>query len=154
MKIIIVNQQTKIPISKRATKKLVIKILKILKKIRGGSSRKGKTKIANWQSFRGELTIALVDNKAIQELNFKSLGRNYPTDVICFDLSEVDSNIFDIVISTEKACENSRLFNTSLRQELKLYLIHGLLHLSGFKDNKRKDREYMQRKALYILKRV
>ena len=137
MQITIINQQKKIPISKRAIKKLVLKTFKILK-----------------ANLAGELTIVYVDNRTIQKLNYKYLSKPRPTDVLCFDLSEKDRFTGNIVISTEKAWENSRLFKTSAIWETKLYLIHGILHLLGFKDKRVKDRERMQRKTLQILREI
>ena len=137
MRITIINQQKKIPINKRATENTVRKILRILKVVSAG-----------------ELTVAYVNNKAIQELNYRFLDKNHPTDVLCFDLSEGNKFIADIIISTEKAGENSRIFNTSPKKEIALYLIHGILHLLGYKDYRRKDRKEMQRKANQILDQI
>lgn len=156
MQITIINQQKKIPISKRAIKKIVLKILKILNPVRNATLSKSRKKISNGvkANLAGQLSIIYVDNRAIQELNHKFLGKSEPTDVLCFDVSFGTRFIADIVISTEKAWENSKTFRTSPRKELKLYLIHGILHLLGFKDKRIKDRIRMQRKALGILKRV
>ena len=137
MQIIIINQQKKIPINKRAIKTIALKTLKILK-----------------ADLTGELSIVYVNNRTIKDLNYRFLGKRQPTDVLCFDLSEGRGLTADIIISTEKACENARLFRTSPERELKLYLIHGILHLLGFRDKRIKDRTRMQRKASRILKKV
>ncbi len=50
-----------------------------------------------------------------------------PTDVITFQHGE-------IFISAETACRRAKTHRTSLGQELRLYLVHGLLHLHGFDD--------------------
>jgi len=106
----------------------------------------------NLRASAGQLTILYTDNKTIQELNYRFAGKDEPTDVLCFDLSQEGRLIADIVISTEKAWENSRLFNTSPRWEANLYLVHGILHLFGFDDVKKKDRERMFACAIKILK--
>ena len=137
MQIIIQNHQKRIPVSKRVIKATILKTLKILK-----------------ANLTGELTVVFVNNSSIQKLNYRFLGRRRPTDVLCFDLSNGQHLTADIVISTEKAWENARLFKTSVLREVKLYLIHGILHLLGFKDKRIKDRIRMQRKALQILKLV
>lgn len=102
----------------------------------------------------GQLTVLYTDNRTIQELNYRFLGRKEPTDVLCFDLSDKEETVADIVISTETAEANSRLFKTTPEREAGLYLIHGILHLLGYKDRKKKDRIRMQRKALQILSKV
>jgi probable rRNA maturation factor len=137
VQIIIINRQKKIPIRSRAIKKIVLKALKILK-----------------ANLVKQLTILFTDNKTIQELNYRFSGKSYPTDVLCFDLSSDGGIIADIVISAQKACENSRIFKTSPNRELTLYLIHGILHLLGFKDRRKKDRAHMQRVALQTLKKL
>jgi len=104
--------------------------------------------------LRGQLTVLYTDNRTIQGLNYRFLGRKEPTDVLCFDLSDKDETLADIVISTETAEENSRLFKTSPGREARLYLVHGILHLLGYKDRNKKDRIRMHRKALQILKKL
>lgn len=137
MQIIILNQQKIIPISKRAVKTTVTKALEILK-----------------VKADGELTVVYVNNKAIEELNYRFLSKRHSTDVLCFDLSEDDRLVADIVVSAEKAWQNSRIFKTSLRHEMGLYLIHGILHLLGFKDRSRKQQEQMQAKAVRVLREL
>ena len=137
MQVIIINQQKKIRVSQRAVKALVDAVFKTLE-----------------VESRGQLSVVYVNNKTIQELNNKFLGRNEATDVLCFDLSEKGTFIADIVISAEMARENSRRFKTSFIWEISLYLVHGILHLFGFSDRKKKDRVRMQKKAEEILKSV
>jgi probable rRNA maturation factor len=137
VQIIIVNQQKRIPVHKKKIKEIVLKTLKILK-----------------VKLTGELSVLYTDNRTIQQLNYRFLGRKEPTDVLCFDLSDGEDIFADIVISAEKAQENSRLFKTSPSWEARLYLVHGILHLLGYKDRKKKDRIRMQRKALQILKKI
>ena len=137
MQITIINQQKRIPISKRAIKAAVLKTLKILR-----------------ANLACEITIAYVDNRTIRELNSRFLGKCQATDVLCFDLSRKGQLIADIVISTQRAAENSRLFKTSPIWESKLYLVHGILHLFGWRDHRKKDRLRMHKKALQIIKRI
>ena len=67
-----------------------------------------------------------------------------PTDVITFQHGE-------IFISAEMARRNARRFGNSLVRELRLYIVHGLLHLQGFDDReprKARKMEALQRKIL------
>lgn len=144
MQITIINQQKKIRLSKRAIKSIVLKTLKIL-----------NPQTKNFvRQFLGELTIVYVNNRAIQKLNYRFSGKRQPTDVLCFDVSFRQRNAFDIVISTEEALRNSRIFKTSPPWEANLYLVHGILHLFGYDDRKEKDRMRMQRKAIQIMKQI
>ena len=60
-------------------------------------------------------------------LHRKFLGQSGPTDVLTFQHGE-------IFISVETARRHARAFGNSLLRELKLYIVHGLLHLHGFDD--------------------
>ena len=73
------------------------------------------------------VTVLLVSDRRMSWLHRKFLGKSGPTDVLTFQHGE-------IVISVETAVRNARRFKTSLRAELRLYLVHGLLHLHGFDD--------------------
>lgn len=82
---------------------------------------------------RGELqklaqvNVMLVSDRRIAALHKKFMGIAGPTDVITFREG-------DIFISTETARRQARTFRTSPSDELKLYVLHGLLHLHGFDD--------------------
>jgi probable rRNA maturation factor len=156
VQITIINQQKKAPVSKRATKAVVLKTLNILNPVRNTNLPTGKREISKGvkSHLTGELTVVYTDNRTIQELNYRFLGKRLPTDVLCFDLSKGKGLVADIVISVEKAQENSRLFKTSVSQEIRLYLIHAILHLAGFKDKRAKDRIRMHREALRILNKI
>jgi probable rRNA maturation factor len=74
-----------------------------------------------------EVNVILVSDKWIAEVHRSFLSEPGPTDVITFQHGE-------IVISAETAKRQARQFGTSLDHELRLYLVHGLLHLHGFDD--------------------
>ena len=105
---------------------------------------------------QAELSFVFVSRQKIQALNRKYLKRPYATDVLAFDLGEKKSPrsplIGEIVISTDAVMTNSRLFQTNPPQELILYVIHGLLHLLGFDDHRKKDVIKMRRKEGELLK--
>lgn len=91
--------------------------------------------------------IALVDDKHIEKLNFRFRKVNTPTDVLAFSTR-------DIAISVETALENAKRFGSSPYEELILYIIHGILHLSGYDDISRSERSRMERKQSQILAQV
>jgi probable rRNA maturation factor len=94
--------------------------------------------LARLGSNDSELSLLLVDNIGIQELNKKYLGKNSPTDVLSFSMSEgafgnVNSNILgDVVLSLEKAKELADQEETPLKTIIANLLIHGILHLHGY----------------------
>jgi probable rRNA maturation factor len=85
-----------------------------------------------------ELSLLLVDNEEIKEFNRLYLGRNYPTNVISFAMSEGDYGdlnpqlLGDIIISVEKAVSEGETSGVSLKESLDFLMIHGLLHLLGY----------------------
>jgi probable rRNA maturation factor len=85
-----------------------------------------------------EVDVVLVSDKRIAELHQRFMNDPTPTDVITFDHGE-------IFISTETAKRQARQFRSSFEHELRLYLVHGLLHLSGFDDKTRKGAAEMSR---------
>ncbi|MFH0858666.1 MAG: rRNA maturation RNase YbeY [Candidatus Omnitrophota bacterium] len=103
----------------------------------------------NWS---GQISILLVGDKMIRDLNFKYLDKNRPTDVLAFDLSRGKGDITcEIVVSTDAAFYNSRIYKTSPVYETYLYVVHGLLHILGFDDRAEIERKFMQKKAEKIL---
>jgi len=81
------------------------------------------------------------------DLNNKFLNHDTLTDIITFDHSEDDNQILaDIYISIDRIKENSRDFNHSLEKELHRVMIHGILHLLGYKDSTPYDKAIMRKK--------
>ena len=74
-----------------------------------------------------EVFVWLISDRRMALLHRKYLGQSGPTDVLTFQHGE-------IFISTETARRHARAFGNSLMRELKLYVVHGLLHLHGFDD--------------------
>jgi probable rRNA maturation factor len=74
-----------------------------------------------------EVFVWLISDRRMALLHRKFLGQTGPTDVLTFQHGE-------IFISVETARRHARAFRNSLMRELKLYIVHGLLHLHGFDD--------------------
>ena len=109
-----------------------------------------------------ELNIVFVGNQAIRALNRKYLAIDKSTDVIAF-IPGVDpvkgkkkTSIFmgDIAISSDKAASVSAEYGTTFTEEVALYVIHGVLHLSGYKDTDKRSRSIMRKKEDEIAKRI
>ncbi len=140
MKITIINLQSKVPVNSKKVVKTVRKVL----------SQEGIKK-------SGEITISFVNDRKIKKLNLKYLGKNNPTDVIAFDITEPKARekIFaDIVISTDRAIYNAATFKTTPLFELYLYVIHGVLHILGYDDHNNKDKLIMRKREAGLLKKL
>ena len=104
-----------------------------------------------------ELSVAFVDNAEIKKLNFRYRKKNKPTDVLSF--AERDSNdkfgnrrfIGEIIIAYPYARQQARRNHRTIRQELRILLTHGFLHLVGYDHIKLSDRLRMQRVEKKIL---
>jgi probable rRNA maturation factor len=86
----------------------------------------------------GELSIMLVDDPQIAELNREFLGRKGPTNVIAFPMREgrfTELNpalLGDVVISVDTAGREAAAAGLGLEERLTQLLVHGLLHLCGY----------------------
>lgn len=74
-----------------------------------------------------EVSILIISDRRMAELHQRFMNEAGPTDVITFQHGE-------IFISADTALANAKRFDTSVRHELRLYIVHGLLHLEGFDD--------------------
>ena len=91
-----------------------------------------------------EIFIWLVSDRRIALLHRQFLNQTGPTDVLTFQHGE-------IFISVETARRHALVFGNSLARELRLYIVHGLLHLHGFDDRNRIDARTMERMQKRIL---
>ena len=85
-----------------------------------------------------ELSLVLVDDKGIREINKTYLARDYATNVIAFSMQEGEYGdinpqvLGDIIISVETARTDAERDRIDLADELDFLMIHGLLHLTGY----------------------
>ncbi len=92
---------------------------------------------------RYEVSIAIVDDAEIQELNTQFLDHKTTTDCLSFDLSDDEeseitdqkSKTYDLIVNGEMAVRQADLRGHSSESELALYITHGLLHNLGFDDS-------------------
>ena len=94
-----------------------------------------------------EVSIAIVDDQTIADINKQFLDHSAPTDVISFDLSDEDAGggarNFEIVINADQAERQAAERNHDTESELALYITHGLLHNFGFDDHGEADSKKM-----------
>ena len=97
-----------------------------------------------------ELSLALVGNREIRELNARYRHKNEPTDVLSFPSGSAPPGgrriLGDVVISIERAEEQARDRGRRLQDEMEELLIHGILHLLGYDhERSRREAEVMRR---------
>lgn len=142
METMIINQQNKVPYSKQ--------LQEIIVRVASTTARMCKL------SRKTEVSIMIVDNCYIQELNLIYRGQNKSTDVLSFAMNELgeeepdldfsgEINILgDIVISLEQAQAQSLEYGHSLERELGYLVVHGMLHLLGY-DHEREEERILMR---------
>lgn len=102
----------------------------------------------------GEVSIAVVDDPTIRQLNAQYLTHDYATDALSFALEASDSRVVgQIVVSAEMALSRAAEFRWSATDELLLYVIHAALHLAGYDDARPADAEQMRQRERHYLQR-
>ena len=103
--------------------------------------------------LRGEIDVLITGDREIRNLNRQYRGKNQVTDVLSFPAKGPTEVTGDIAICGAVALENARRLGHSPEEELKILLLHGVLHLAGYdheKDNGRMRRkeERLRRKLM------
>lgn len=100
--------------------------------------------------LESDVTIAVVDDDRIHQLNLEFLEQDKPTDVLAFPAGHFDpdtghQNLGDIIISYPRAAEQAQAAGHPVLSELSLLAVHGILHLLGFDhDNQASENEMWQ----------
>ncbi|MES2835958.1 MAG: rRNA maturation RNase YbeY [Bacteroidota bacterium] len=112
-----------------------------------------KKSIAAEKKKLGDINYIFCSDNYLLDLNIKHLNHNTLTDIITFDYSEEDTLNSDIFISVERVAENAKKFEVDFENELLRVMIHGVLHLCGYKDKKKEDAEKMRLKENFYIKK-
>lgn len=106
------------------------------------------------QSKIRSLSYVFCTDKHLLGINERYLQHDTLTDIITFDLNEDGSNSLEgeIYISVERVRENARELGVNFSMELHRVIVHGVLHLVGYKDKSEKERKEMRRREDKYLK--
>jgi rRNA maturation RNase YbeY len=111
---------------------------------RTGELKKFLEKVIKGENYiPGDLIFILTGEESMLEINRKFLNHDYDTDVISFNWSEAGRINGEIYLGFETICRNASLYGAGIREELIRVMIHGTLHLCGYKDENRVDKEKM-----------
>ena len=101
------------------------------------------------------LTLLIVGDSHIRALNKKYLRKDLPTDVLSFDLkypgASRKSMVGDIVVSVDAAARVSRELSLDFKQEVLRYIVHGILHLTGYDDTAPAEKKKMWKRQEELL---
>ncbi|HMS34139.1 MAG TPA: rRNA maturation RNase YbeY [Ignavibacteria bacterium] len=111
-------------------------------------------KISVFESKRiYSVNLIFCDDVLIREYNREFLGHDYETDIITFhDENENGETEGELLISIDTVSENAEFYKIEFETELKRVVIHGVLHLCGYKDKTYKQKELMIKKENLYLK--
>ncbi|MEL0691723.1 rRNA maturation RNase YbeY [Clostridioides difficile] len=109
-----------------------------------------------------EVSLSFVDNKAIHELNREYRGVDRVTDVLSFPLLSDDfedveleeESLGDIVVSLERALEQSIEYNHSFEREVCFLICHSMFHLLGYDHDTDENTKEMREKEEHILNKL
>ena len=122
---------------------------------------KNKRKISNWlkdvanveNKQTGDLSYVFVTDEKILDMNRKYLKHDYYTDIITFDNSPSVSKISgEMYISIETVEQNANEYGVDFENELLRVIVHGLLHLCGYRDDTEESEKMMRQKETGYIK--
>jgi probable rRNA maturation factor len=101
----------------------------------------------------GNINFVFTTDEDLLKVNIQYLKHNTYTDIITFDYSEDKKISGDIMLSIERVGENAEKLKIDFDEEIKRVMIHGILHLCGYKDKTKTDSELMRKKENWALKK-
>ena len=112
------------------------------------------TRVRKTIPLPGLVNVVVTSNSEMKRLNGKFRGKDEPTDVLSFPSGERGGLAGEIAISHEIAKENAGRLGHSITEEIKILILHGMLHLAGYDHEddggKMARKEHNLRKALRL----
>ncbi len=119
-------------------------------------------------SADSELSLVIVRQERIRELNVKYLGRDRPTDVIAFSMlpeqqrkespfvtpPEGPKQLGEVIISCPQAILQAQEQGHSVKREMAILVIHGILHILGYEDERPEVEPVMRAREQEVLKEI
>ncbi len=90
-----------------------------------------------------KIDFILKDKKFLNSLKKEYFDMDVYTDVIAFNLGEKDTIDGEVYISIDDVLENAKLYSKTFNEEFSRIVIHGLLHLLGYNDKTKKEKDNM-----------
>ena len=123
---------------------------------------KNKTKLKEWikaviekeKLVAGDLSYVFVSDDELLKMNQQFLDHDTYTDIITFDYREGKTVNGEIYISIDRVKENAGKFKTTFENELHRVMIHGVLHICGYKDKTKVAKELMRKMEDQSLKKL
>jgi rRNA maturation RNase YbeY len=100
----------------------------------------------------GEIGVLFCSDEFILEANKEYLNHDYYTDIITFDYREGDVISGDLIVSVDRVKENAGDLQVDWKEELNRVVVHGVLHIIGYKDNSKNNQKLMREKENFYLR--
>lgn len=101
------------------------------------------------------VSVAVVGDSTIHRLNRQYLHHDYPTDVLSFVLEAIGPHLQgELIISADTAIKNAAEYGWSASEELLLYVVHGALHLVGYRDKLQAEQVKMRAAEAHYLRKL
>jgi rRNA maturation RNase YbeY len=118
-----------------------------------------KKKHKDWLSFviknenfnQGDLAFVFCNDSYLLDLNLKFLNHDTLTDVITFNYNIGRQINGDICISCDRVAENAIKYKTVFSEEIARVMVHGVLHLCGYKDSTEQEKIEIRAKENFYL---
>ena len=99
----------------------------------------------------GDITIVFCDDNYLHKINLEFLDHDTYTDIITFDYSVGNEIISEIYVSVDRVSENAKKYKQTFENEIHRVMVHGVLHLCGYKDKLAEDKQIMRDKENHYL---
>ena len=97
------------------------------------------------------ITIVFCDDNYLHKINLEFLDHDTYTDIITFDYSAGNEIFGEIYISVDRVSENAKKYKQTFENEIHRVMIHGVLHLCGYKDKLTEEKQIMRDKENHYL---
>ena len=122
---------------------------------------KGSKEIKKWLTSSAgcegynieKIDYFFIDNESQRRINEEFLEHHYYTDVITFDYTEGNNLSGEIYIAIDTVRSNTHIYKTRFREEYLRVMLHGLLHLIGYKDRSDAEKTVMRSKEDFYLRK-
>ena len=101
-----------------------------------------------------EVNLIFCSDEYLLKMNVEYLQHDYYTDIISFDYCEENRILGDLFISKDRVLDNAEQNNVSFLLELHRVIVHGVLHLCGYKDKSEEEEKLMRSKEDYYLSKI
>lgn len=99
----------------------------------------------------GDISFVFCDDNYLLKINNEFLDHDSYTDIITFDYSAGNEIISEIYVSTDRVEENAKKYKQTFENEIHRVMIHGVLHLCGYKDKLTEEKQIMRDKENHYL---